>query len=141
MMRHKRLKHEDSNDEEDVDMTDASPTQSDTDAEEDNIVFRQMVQKARKRNAGEWQKKYEKYLKQNMTEKKASKRADEKTKGGTYQQFRTLYERFLYDLYQLQEDTTHGQVTDAIDEFVSDNHGLKKSIKMALRKNKYLLES
>ena len=76
-----------------------------------------------------------------MTEKKASKRADEKTKGETYQQFRTLYERFLYDLYQLQEDTTHEQVTDAIDEFMSDKHGLKKSIKMALRKNKYLQES
>ena len=44
-------------------------------------------------------------------------------------------------MYELQEDKTHEEVTDAIDEFVSDNHGLKKSIKMALRKNKYLLES
>ncbi|XP_056006716.1 glutamic acid-rich protein-like [Ostrea edulis] len=143
MMRHKRLKHGDNDEGEDIDMTDVSPTQSDTDsdAEEDNIVFRQMAHKARKHTAAEWQKRYEKYLNQNMSEKKASKKADEKTKGETYQQFRKLYERFLYDQYQLQEDTTHEQVTDAIDEFVSDNHGLKKSIKMALRKNKYLLES
>ena len=140
MMRHKRRKHADTDDE-DADMIDATPPPSDTDTKEDNIVFRQMAHKARRHIAAEWEKRYQKYLNLNMSEKKSRMRADEKTKGETYQQFRKLYERFLYDMYQLQEDTTHGQVTEAIDEFVSDNYGLKKSIKMALRKNKYLLES
>jgi hypothetical protein len=82
-------------------------------------------------------KKYDKY----MPEKKANSKADEKTREETYQQFRKLYEHFLYDLYRLQEDATHNHVIEDIDEFQLEKYGLKKSIKMALNKNKHLLES
>ena len=75
-----------------------------------------------------------------MPEKTNSK-ADGKTRGETYQQFRKLYEHFLYDLYRLQEDATHTHVIEDIDEFQGEKYGLKKSIKMALNKNKHLLES
>ena len=76
-----------------------------------------------------------------MLEKKANSKADEKTRGETYQQFRKLYKHFLYDLYRLQEDATHTHVIEDIDEFQEEKYGLKKSIKMALNKNKHLLES
>ena len=140
-MRHKRLKHGDEEDE-DVDMED-SPAHSDAEnnEKEDNVVFSQMAKKAREYTADEWQKKYDKYLKQNMPEKKANSKADEKTRGETYQQFKKLYEHFLHDLYQLQEDATHNHVIEDIDEFQGEKYGLKKSIKMALNKNRHLLES
>ena len=143
MMRHKRLKHGESEEDEDVEMVDDSPTHSDADNDEkkDNVVFRQMAEKAHDYTADEWQKKYDKYKKQNMPEKKANSKADEKTRGETYQQFRKLYEHFLYDLYRLQEDATHTHVIEDIDEFQEEKYGLKKSIKMALNKNKHLLES
>ena len=141
-MRHKRLKHGE-NDEEDVDMEEDSPAHSDAEnnEKEDNVVFSQMAKKAREYTADEWQKKYDKYLKQNMPEKKANSKADEKTRGETYQQFKKLYEHFLHDLYQLQEDATHNHVIEDIDEFQEEKYGLKKSIKMALNKNRHLLES
>jgi hypothetical protein len=41
----------------------------------------------------------------------------------------------------LQEDDTHNHVIEDIDEFQLEKHGLKKSIKMALNKNRHLLES
>ena len=130
-MRHKRLKHGDEEDE-DVDMED-SPAHSDAEnkEKEDNVVFGQMAEKAREYTADEWQKKYDKYLKQNMPEKKANSKADEKTRGETYQQFKKLYEHFLHNLYQLQEDATHNHVIEDIDEFQEEKYGLKKSIKMA----------
>ena len=140
-MRHKRLKHGDEEDE-DVDMED-SPAHSDAEnnEKEDNVVFSQMAEKAREYTADEWQKKYDKYLKQNMPEKKANSKADEKTRGETYQQFKKQYEHFLHDLYQLQEDATHKDVIEDIDFFQGEKYGLKKSIKMALNKNRHLLES
>jgi hypothetical protein len=145
MMRLKRLKHGESDveEDEDVDMVDNSPEQSDADNDEkkDNIVFSQVVEKTHDYTADEWLKKYYKYRKQNMPEKKADSKADEKTRGETYQQFRKLYEHFLYDLYRLQEDTTHNHVIEDIDEFQLEKYGLKKSIKMALNKNRRLLES
>jgi hypothetical protein len=143
MMRHKRLKHGESDEEdEDVDM-DHSPAHSDADnnEEKDNVVFRQMAEKAQEYTADEWQKKYDKYKKQNMPEKKVNSKADEKTRGEIYQQFRKLYEHFLYDLYRLQEDATHNHVIEDIDEIQLEKYGLKKSIKMALNKNRHLLES
>jgi hypothetical protein len=76
-----------------------------------------------------------------MPEKKANSKADEKTRGETYQQFRKLYEHFLYDLYRFQEDSTHNHVIEDIDEFQLEKYGLKKSIKMAMNKNRHLLES
>jgi hypothetical protein len=143
MMRHKRLNHG-ANDEEDedVDMKD-SPAQSvvENNEKEDNVVFSQMAEKAREYTADEWQKKYDKYLKQNMPEKKANGKADEKRRGETYQQFRKLYEHFLHDLYRLQEDANHNHVIEDIDDFQVEKYGLKKSIKMALNKTKHLLES
>ena len=141
-MRHKRLKHGESDEDEDVDMED-SPAHSDAEnnEKEDNVVFSQMAEKAREYTADEWQKKYDKYLKQNMPEKKANSKADEKRRGETYQQFRKLYEHFLHDLYGLQEDATHNHVIEDIDEFQGEKYGLKKSIKMALNKNRHLLES
>ena len=140
-MRHKRLKHGES-DEEDVDMEDSPPhSDAENNEKEDNVVFSQMAEKAREYTADEWQKKYDKYLKQNMPQKKANSKADEKTRGETYQQFRKLYEHFLHDLYGLQEDATHNHVIEDIDEFQMEKYGLKKSIKMALNKNKHLLES
>jgi hypothetical protein len=144
MMRHKRLKHgENDEEDEDVDMEKDSPAHSDAEnnEKEDNVVFSQMAKKAREYTADEWQKKYDKYLKQNMPEKKANSKADEKTRGETYQQFKKQYEHFLQDLYQLQEDATHNHVIEDIDFFQEEKYGLKKSIKMALNKNKHLLES
>jgi hypothetical protein len=64
----------------------------------------------------------------------ANSKADEKTRGETYQHFRKQYEHFLHDLYRLQEDATHNHVIEDIDEFQLDKYGLKKSIKMALNK-------
>jgi hypothetical protein len=142
-MHHKRLKYgENDEEDEDVDMED-SPAHSDAEnnEKEDNVVFSQIAKKAREYTADEWQKKYDKYLKQNMPEKKANSKADEKTRGETYQKFRKLYEHFLHDLYQLQEDATHNHVIEDIDEFQVEKYGLKKSIKMALNKNRHLLES
>jgi hypothetical protein len=49
-----------------------------------------MAEKACEYTADEWQKKYDEYLKQNMPEKKANSKADQKTRGETYQQFRKL---------------------------------------------------
>jgi hypothetical protein len=145
MMRHKRLKHGESDveEEEDVDMVDNSPEHSDADNDEkkDNVVFRKMAEKTHDYTADEWLKKYDKYLKQNMPKKKANSKADKKTRGETYQQFRKLYEHFLYDLYRLQEDATQNHVIEDIDEFQLGKYGLKKSIKMALNKNRHLLES
>jgi hypothetical protein len=120
MMRHKRLKHgeSDAEENENVDM-DESPAYSDVEnnEKEDNIVFSQMAEKAHECTADEWQKKYDKYRKQNMPEKKANSKADEKTREETYQQFRKLYEQFLHDLYRLQEDATHNHVIEDINEF------------------------
>jgi hypothetical protein len=101
MMRHRRLKQRDVEEDEDVDMVDNSPEHSDADndGKKDNIVFSQMVEKAHDYTADEWLKKYDKYRKQNMPEKKANSKADEKTRGETYQHFRKLYDHFLYDLY------------------------------------------
>jgi hypothetical protein len=143
-MRHKRLKHreKDEEEDEDVDMDD-SPAHSDAEnnVKEDNVVFRQMAEKAHEYTADEWQKKYDKYRKQNMPEEKANSKADEKTRGETYQQFRKQYEDFLHDLYRLQKDSTRNHVIEDIDEFQLEKYGLKKSIKMALNKNRHLLES
>jgi hypothetical protein len=127
MMRHKRLKHGESDveEDEDVDMVDNTHEHSD-DEKKDNIVFSQMVEKAHDYTADEWLKKYDKYRKQNMPEKKANSKADEKTRGETYQQFRKLYEHFLYDLYRLQEDATHNHVIEDIGEFQLEKYGLKK---------------
>jgi recombination DNA repair RAD52 pathway protein len=97
IMRHKRLKHgENDEEDEDVDMND-SPAHSDAEnnQKKDNVVFSQMAQKAHEHTADEWQKKYDKYKKQNMPEKKANSKANEKTRGETYQLFRKLYEHFL----------------------------------------------
>jgi hypothetical protein len=93
MMCHKRLKHGGSDEEnEDVDM-DHSPAHGDAEnnEKEDNVVFHQMAEKAKEYTADEWQKKYDKYKKQNMSEKKTNSKAHEKTRGETYQQFRKLY--------------------------------------------------
>jgi hypothetical protein len=140
MMRHKRHKHGESDaEDEDVDM-DHSPAHSNADNNEEkgNVIFRQMVEKAHEYTADEWQKKYDKYKKkENMPEKKAN----EKTREETYQQFRKLYEYFLYNLYRLQEGTTYTNMIEDIDEFQLEKYGLKKSIKMALNKNRHLLES
>jgi hypothetical protein len=91
MMRHKRLKHGESDveEDEDVDMVYNSSEHSDPDNYEkkDNVVFSQMAKKAHDYTADEWQKKYDKYLKQNMPEKKTNSKADEKTRGETYKQF------------------------------------------------------
>jgi hypothetical protein len=80
-----------------------------------------MVEKAHDYTADEWLKKYNKYRKQDMPEKKANSKADEKTKGETYQHFKKLYEHFLYDLYRLQKDATHNHVVEDIDEFQWEN--------------------
>jgi hypothetical protein len=119
MMRHKRLNGENDEEDEDVDMVDESPTHSDAEnsQKKDNVVFSQMAEKAHEYTADEWQKKYDKYKKQNMPEKRTNSKADEKTRGETYQLFRELYEHFLFDLYRLQEDTTHNHVIEHIDEF------------------------
>jgi hypothetical protein len=66
MMRHKRPKHGESDaEEDDVDMDD-SPAHSDAEnnEKEDNVVFSQMAEKAHEYTADEWQKKYDKYRKQ-----------------------------------------------------------------------------
>jgi hypothetical protein len=143
MMRHKRLKHRENDDEDEyVDMVDNSPTRSDADTNEEkhNVVFCQMAEKAHDYTSDEWQRMYDKYKKQNMPEKKTKSKADQKTRGETYQQCRKLYEHFLYDLYRLQENTTHNHIED-IDEFHLGKYGLNKSIKMALNKIRHLLES
>jgi hypothetical protein len=69
------------------------------------------------------------YTGNNAFKMKANSKADEKTIGETYKQFRKLYEHFLYDLYRLQEYITHNHVIEDIDELQLEKYGLKKPLK------------
>jgi hypothetical protein len=64
-----------------------------------------------------------------MPEKKSNSKANEKTRGETYQQFRKLYEHFLHDLYELQEDATDNHVIEDIDEFQLKNMEQRSPLK------------
>lgn len=100
-------------------------------------VFNALMDKAREKNETEWNQKYDKYIKEGLTREKAREKTEVKMKSKDLQTFVTGYADLIQYILPFY---IHATVMDDVMDFQSKGYGERKSIRMALNKNRHLLD-
>lgn len=103
-------------------------------------VFNALMDKAREKNETEWNQKYDKYIKEGLTRQKAREKTEVKMKSKDLQTFVTGYADLIQYILDLKHGFIHATVMDDVMDFQSKGYGERKSIRMALNKNRHLLD-
>jgi hypothetical protein len=114
----------------------------DTEEEEtrEQEVFDILMDKAREENKDQWVRKYEKYIEEGMSKQKAQEKTEDKIYVKDMQMFTRNYGKLIQYILQLKNGPIHAHVMDDVQDFLSEGYGENKSIRMALKKNRHILE-
>ncbi|XP_033741828.1 uncharacterized protein LOC117328408 [Pecten maximus] len=107
---------------------------------EENEVFNSLMNESRSSNEVKWNKKYDKYVNEGMSDDEAQTKANEKMESEDMEKFYQNYKAIIQYILQLRNGMIHGKIMDDVTEFIDDGYGDSKAIKMALKKNRHVLE-
>lgn len=116
------------------------PEKREDEDDREHDVFNALMDKARERNETGWNQKYDKYIKEGLTPKKAREKTEVKMKSKDLQTFVTGYGDLIQYILDLKHGFNHATVMNDVMNFQSKGYGERKSIRMALNKNRHLLD-
>lgn len=98
------------------------------------------MDRSREKNETEWNQKYDKYIKEELTRKKAREKTEEKMKSKDLQTFVNSYADLIQYILQLKLGSIHATIMDDVGDCQSRGYSEHKSIRMTLNKNRHLLD-
>ncbi|XP_069122470.1 uncharacterized protein [Argopecten irradians] len=115
-------------------------SQDEENESEEHVVFNAIMTKANSVNEEEWNKKYDKYVNEGMSDDEAKAKTEEKMKVKDMDQFIKDYGSIIMSILKLQNGKIHEKVMNDVTELIDDGYDDRKAIKMALKKNRHVLD-
>lgn len=122
------------------DWTPIKPEKKEDEDDREHDVINALMDTAREKNETEWNQKYNKYIKEGLTREKAREKTEAKMKSKDLQTFVTGYADLIQYILDLKHGSIHATIMDDVSDFQSRCYGERKSIRMALNKNRHLLD-
>jgi hypothetical protein len=116
------------------------PEKSEDEENREDEVFIALMDKAKENNETEWDQKYEKYVKAGLSRDEAREKTKEKMKLKDMQTFITEYADLIQYILHLENRSIHAAIMDDVGEFQSRGYNERKSIRIALNKNRHLFD-
>jgi hypothetical protein len=98
------------------------------------------MKRAREDNEKLWDLKYDKYIKEGQSREDARIHTEEKMNSRDLKKFSEKYGQLILYILQIQNGPIHTQVMDDVKDFLSEGYEERKAIRMALHKNRPVLE-
>ena len=107
---------------------------------QEHEVFNYLMKRSKEHNEKQWDQKYDKYIKEGLSRKDARVKTEEKMISKDIKRFSENYGLIILFILQLQNGPIHSEIMRDVKQFLSDGHNEQASVKMALNKNRHLLE-
>lgn len=107
---------------------------------QEHEVFNYLLKRAKQHNEKQRDQKYDNYIKEGLSRKDARVKTEEKMISKDIKRFSENYGLIILFILQLQNGPIHSESMRDVKHFLSDGHNEQASVKMALNKNRHLLE-
>jgi hypothetical protein len=107
---------------------------------QEHKVFNYLMKRAKEHNEKQWDQKYDKYIKEGMCTKEARAKTEEKMTSKDVKRLSENYGLVILFILWLQNGPIHSEIMSDVKKFLSDGNDDDSSVKMALNKNRHLLE-
>ena len=109
--------------------------------ENEKEVFTALIERAQEEKESEWQRKYDKYVDQNMSEVDAKEKADEKLMPKYITEVLERYTLLIQHIYDLRGGSVHQNVIKDVEKFIDRDMDVAMAIKAGVKKNRPLIET
>ena len=103
----------------------------------DNEGFQKLIERARKLNAGEFNKMMKKYIKKGLNKNKARRQVEKDLIENDFNVFLMLYKQLLSYIVRLQSSQLHMDIIDEIMELINHRRTVKSAINRVIKREHF----